>query len=83
MPTGSTALLGQKNGLNTPVLSLFVSLAQSRMVTASKQGAINFYQDRWYVWRKLCTYLAPTLTLSQNGKKQDSTRPTSPRSSIG
>ena len=37
----------------------------------------------WYVWRKPCTYLAPTLTLSPNGPKQDSTRPTSPRSSIG
>ena len=37
----------------------------------------------WYVWRKPCNYLAPTLTLSPNSSKQDSTRPTSPRSSIG
>ena len=37
----------------------------------------------WYVWRKACTYLAPTLTLSANGPKQESTRPTSPRSFIG
>ena len=36
-----------------------------------------------YVSRKLWTYLPPTLTLSPNGPKQDSTRPTSPRSSIG
>jgi hypothetical protein len=37
----------------------------------------------WYVWRKPCTYLASTLTPSPNGLKQDSPRPTSPRSSIG
>jgi hypothetical protein len=37
----------------------------------------------WYVWRKPCTYHAPTLTLSPNGKKRDSTYPTSSRSSIG
>ena len=36
-----------------------------------------------YIWCKPCTYLAPTLTPSLNGPKQDSTRPTSPRSSIG
>ena len=38
---------------------------------------------RWFVWRKMCTYLAPTLTLSPNGKKCGSTWPMSPRSSIG
>ena len=37
----------------------------------------------WYIWFKPCTYLAPTLTTSPNGPKHDSTRPTSPRSSIG
>ena len=36
-----------------------------------------------YVKRKPCTYLAPTLTLSPNRKKWDSTQPLSPRSSIG
>ena len=36
-----------------------------------------------YIRCKPCTYLAPTLTLSPNGLKQDSTRPMSPRSSIG
>jgi hypothetical protein len=36
-----------------------------------------------YVWRKPCTYLAPTLTPSPNGPKQDSTWPSSPRSTIG
>jgi hypothetical protein len=37
----------------------------------------------WYVWRKPCTYLAPTLTPYLNGLKRDSTWPPSPRSSIG
>jgi hypothetical protein len=37
----------------------------------------------WYVWRKVSTYLAPTLTLFQNRSKQDSTRPMSLTSSIG
>ena len=41
------------------------------------------YLTIWYIWFKPCTYLAPTLTPSPNGPKQDSTRPTSPRSSIG
>jgi hypothetical protein len=36
----------------------------------------------WYIYLKPCTYLAPTLTLSPKGLKQDSPRPTSPRSSI-
>ena len=30
----------------------------------------------WYVWRKLCTYLAPILTPCPNGSKRDSTSPT-------
>jgi hypothetical protein len=37
----------------------------------------------WYVWRKPCTYVAPTQTLSPNRPKWDSTWPMSPRSSIG
>jgi hypothetical protein len=41
------------------------------------------FRGQWYVWRKPNTYLALTLTLSPNGPKQDSTWPTSPRSSIG
>jgi hypothetical protein len=36
-----------------------------------------------YVWRKPCTYLALTLTVSPNGLKWDSTWPMSPRRSIG
>jgi hypothetical protein len=42
----------------------------------------NQFLSLWYVWRKLCTYLALTLTLSPNGLKRDSTWRTSPRSSI-
>jgi hypothetical protein len=41
------------------------------------------FLNLWYVWRNSCTYLAPTLTLSPNGPKWNSTWPTSPRSSIG
>jgi hypothetical protein len=37
----------------------------------------------WYYQHKPCTYLAPTLTLSLNRPKWDSTWPTSPRRSIG
>jgi hypothetical protein len=37
----------------------------------------------WYIWHKPSTYLAPTLTLSQNRSKWDSTWLTSPRSSNG
>jgi hypothetical protein len=36
-----------------------------------------------YVWRKPCTYLASTPTLSSNGPKGYSTWPTSPWSSVG
>jgi hypothetical protein len=43
----------------------------------------KWFVSLWYVWRKLCTYLAPILTLSPNGPKWDTTRPTSPRSTIG
>jgi hypothetical protein len=42
----------------------------------------KWFLSQWYVGRKLCTDVAPTLTLSPNGKNWDSTRPTSPRSSI-
>jgi hypothetical protein len=37
----------------------------------------------WYVWRKLCNYLAPTLTLSPNKPKRESTWPKSPRVTSG
>ena len=37
----------------------------------------------WCIRHKLCTYIAPKLTLSTNRPKRDSIRHTSPRSSIG
>jgi hypothetical protein len=36
-------------------------------------GAPKLFYEPMYVWRKPCTYLAPTLTLSPNGPKLDST----------
>jgi hypothetical protein len=41
------------------------------------------FPSQCYVLHKQYTYLAPTLTLSPNGPKQDLPWPTSPRSSIG
>jgi hypothetical protein len=35
----------------------------------------NKVLSRWYVWRKMCTYLAPTLTLSPNEKSEVSHDP--------
>jgi hypothetical protein len=45
-------------------------------------SCVKRFLSQWYVWRKSCTYLALTLTLSTNGPKRDSTWPTSPCSSI-
>jgi hypothetical protein len=42
----------------------------------------NDFLRLWYIWRKPCTYLAPTLTSSTIRPKQDATWPMSPRSSI-
>jgi hypothetical protein len=42
-----------------------------------------WFLSLWHVLHKPCTDLAPTLTLSLNGLKRDSTWPTSTRSSIG
>jgi hypothetical protein len=41
------------------------------------------FPSQWYVWHKPRTYLAPTLTPSPNGAKQDSTCASSLRSTIG
>jgi hypothetical protein len=35
----------------------------------------KWFLSLWYVWHKLCTYLALTLTLSANGPKQNSHDP--------
>jgi hypothetical protein len=54
------------------------------LVTKEYHGARpKWFLSLWYVWRKLCTYLAPTPTQSLNWPKRDSTWPTSPWSSIG
>jgi hypothetical protein len=37
----------------------------------------------WYVWPRTCNYLAPTLNLSPNRLRHDSTWAPTPRSSIG
>jgi hypothetical protein len=43
----------------------------------------KWFMTLWYVWRKSCIYLAPTLTPSRNSPKQGSTSAASLRSSIG
>jgi hypothetical protein len=43
----------------------------------------KWFLNLWYIYRKPCTYLALKLTRSPNGKKWDSTWPTSLRSFIG
>jgi hypothetical protein len=43
----------------------------------------KLFRCLWYLRCKPCSNLTPTLTLSTNGPKRDSTRPTSLTSSIG
>jgi hypothetical protein len=43
----------------------------------------KWFLSLWYVWCKLCTYLASRLALSLNGMKQASTWVSSPSSTIG
>jgi hypothetical protein len=43
----------------------------------------KWFLSLWYIWCKLCTYIALTIRLSPNGLKWDSTWPISPRRSIG
>jgi hypothetical protein len=43
----------------------------------------KWFLSRWYIWHKLCTYFAPTPTLSLNKKIRHFTWPMSARSSIG
>jgi hypothetical protein len=46
-------------------------------------GASKMISEPMVLWHKPCTYLAPTVTLSPNEPKWDSTRPTSHRISSG
>ena len=52
------------------------------LVTEYHREHPKWFLSLWYVWCKPCTYLAPTLTLSPNRPKWDSTWPTSSRSTI-
>jgi hypothetical protein len=45
-------------------------------------GTSKMISELEVVWRKPCTYLTSTVTLSLNGPKRDSTWPMSPSSSI-
>jgi hypothetical protein len=80
-------------------LAQTVHLYCTKISTISKQTKMSFhltlvtweyhrvcpkwFMSLWYVWQKPCPYLAPTLIVSPNRPKRDSTWPTSPRSSIG
>jgi hypothetical protein len=49
-----------------------------KISTISKRVCPKWLLSIWYVWCNLCTYFAPTLTLSPNGPKRVSTWPKSP-----
>jgi hypothetical protein len=53
------------------------------LVTRSTICASKMIYEPMVLWRKPCTYLAPTLTFSPNRSKRDSISPKSPRSNIG
>jgi hypothetical protein len=73
---------GLKRASSWACLAQTVHLSCALLTSKYHQVRPKRFLCLWYVWRKLCTYLAPTLT-SPNGPKQDSTWPTSPSSSIG
>jgi hypothetical protein len=93
VPSGASKMISEL----TVCLAQTVHLSWIKISTISKRTEISFHLSLvtkeydpehsqwflrlWYVWCKLW-YLAPTLTLSTNRPKQDSTWPTSPRSSI-
>jgi hypothetical protein len=70
----------------TAQLSCVKSTTISKRTRTSFHLSLDIYEYRrvcpkqflslWYVWHKPCTYIAPTLTLSPNETKRDSTRPT-------
>ena len=82
----------------TECLAQTVHLSCVKISTTSKRTETSFrlslityeyhwshpkrFLSLWYTRRQLCTYLAPTRTLSPNEPKRDSTLPTSPCSSI-
>jgi hypothetical protein len=77
--TNRASILSNTNTITKPTETSF----HLRLVSeAYHQVRPKWFLSLWYVWRKPGTYLAPTLTLSPNGPKRDSTWPMSPRSSI-
>jgi hypothetical protein len=77
--TQTVHYLASRLALSPNGLSFHLSLLTSEYHQVHPKRFVS----RWYIWSKLYTYLAPTLTLSLNGKKRSSTWPTSPRSSMG
>jgi hypothetical protein len=65
------------------VQTVHLSYVKAASSSRSTIGCIQNYLTIWYIWCKPYTSLVLTLTPSPNGLKQDSTWPTSPRSSIG
>jgi hypothetical protein len=71
--------LASRLALSTNEPSFHLSLITSEYYRVPPKQLVS----QWYIWRKLYTYLAPTLTPSPNRNKRDSTWPISPRGSIG
>jgi hypothetical protein len=59
-------------------MSIHLSLVTLEYPRVRLKGFLSL----WYVWHKLCNYLALTQALSPNGPKRDSTWCTSPSNSI-
>jgi hypothetical protein len=72
VPTGASKMISD------PMVYLVQTMHLSGARVSPKQ-----FLSLWYVRRKPCSYLAPTLTTSPNRLKWDSTWSTSPRNSIG
>jgi hypothetical protein len=72
VPTGASKMISD------PMVYLVQTMHLSGARVRPKQ-----FLSLWYVRRKPCSYLAPTLTTSPNRLKWDSTWSTSPRNSIG
>jgi hypothetical protein len=51
-------------------------LSYVKFSTISKQTQTSLHLSLWYIRLKPCTYITPTLTMSPNGPKQNSTGPT-------
>jgi hypothetical protein len=89
VPSGAFKMISEPMLCSVQTVHRFVSklaLSLNRPKWASS-WASSMCQKRFlslrYVWRKLCTYLATTLTPSTNRSKRDSRWPTSPRSTVG